>query len=562
MKYIPWLNQNYSFDRSKGLLRTLNMGYSGKAYQNYQNSGNWGVVNKQVGEKASSALITSFISGLGIDYLNFIDDSQGKALGFIKKLFTAVSSTFEGERDNLMYKNLYGMGIDKNLDPETQLYNQEAAAESGKITAPDDWMENKLQEKLYGENVVAKLGELATRAAMIKPSTNIISSLLPTEYKKLVDTIIDLPAKSWWRARFFGGSLHANFVTTTCNLVKYGIGSMFSSDLGAKFTELKKELHDKSSEYFKNKGTNITASNNENPTLDLYFKMLTDRLAGHWSDFRNPAEAVKAKIAKGLINEKEDGEISTKRQRLSSLTDLTGPFCAAFGLIGTVVFDPLSKVMGIAGIQTGKNLVNALSSSRKFFQLANYIPRFILPEIFAGEKANDYKDSVTGEGAKDEKREVERQLYYAHKARGRNGIFGLLVAVLNMGEPFGHLFGVSSSENKAVKFMFDVFTRLGDTGFLQFFTQRRRYMGQEAFSLSLIRERDYKEGNKATEINLKGINYTIEDVNRKAKETLDSTGVKIRSPHDIITTPLIQLTNNLTPAEVFDPAYTLVLQKA
>lgn len=561
MKYIPWLNQNYSFDRSKGLLRTLNMGYSGKAFQNHQNSRNWGVVNKQVGEKASSALITSFISGLGIDYLNFIDDSQGKALGFIKKLFTAVSSTFEGERDNLMYRNLYGMGIDKTLSTE-ELMNQEAAATSGKITAPDDWMENRLQEEVYGEKCVSKLGELATRAAMIKPSANIISSFLPTEYKKLVDTIIDLPAKSWWRARFFGGSLHANFVTTTCNLVKYGIGSMFSNDLGAKFTELKKELHGKSSEYFKNKGTNITASNNENPTLSLYFRMLTDRLAGHWNDFRNPAEAVKAKIAKGLINEKEDGEISAKRQRLSSLTDLTGPFCAAFGLIGTIVFDPLSKVMGIAGIQTGKNLVNALSSSRKFFQLANYIPRFILPEIFAGEKANDYKDSVIGEGAKDEKREVERQLYYAHKARGRNGIFGLLVAVLNMGEPFGHLFGVSSTENKLVKFMFDVFTRLGDTGFLQFFTQRRRYMGQEAFSLSLIRERDYKAGNTATGVSTEGIKYTLDDVNRIAKETLDSTGVKIRSPHNVITDPLTNLANNLTTAEVFDPASIPRIQMA
>lgn len=559
MKSIPWLNQNHSFDRSKSLLKTLNMGYSGEKFQNYQNSRKWGVVNKQVGEKANSALITSFISGLGIDYLNFIDDSQGKALGLLKKLFTAISSTFEGERDNLMYKHLYGMGIDKNLDPETELYNQEAAAESGKITAPDDWMENKLQEKLYGENVVAKLGELATRAAMIKPSANIISSLLPTEYKKLVDTIIDLPAKSWWRARFFGGSLHANFVTTAYNLVKDGIGSIFSNESGEAFARTKKELHTKSLEYFKAKGTNVTATNEDSPSLKLYFRMLTDRLAEHWNGIRNPEKVVNDKVAKGLLKE---GEVDFQRQSLSSLTDFTGPFCAAFGLIGTVVFDPLSKIMGIAGIQTGKNLVNTLSSSRKFFQLANYIPRFILPEIFTGKKAEQFKDAVMGEGIKDEKREVERQLYHSYKAREKNGIFGLLVAALNMGEPFGHFFGVSSSENKAVKFMFDLFTRLGDTGFLMFFTQRRRYMGQEAFSLSLIRERDSLTGATDAKVNPQGINYSIEDLNRIAKETLDSTSVKIRSPHNIITDPLTQLTNNLKTAEVFDPAYAPKIQIA
>lgn len=552
---IPWLNQNYSFDRSKALLKTLNMGSSGDRYKDYQNSRKWGVVNKQVGEKASACLLTSFISGLGLDYLNFLTDSSSKVASAAKKLLTAVSSSFEGERDNLMYQFLYGMGIDKTLT-EDEIRDQSQAARSGKITAPDDWMENKLQELEYGEKFVAKSGELATRAARVKPVANVISSLLPSEFKKLVDTVLDLPAKCYWRLRFFGGSLHANFVTTAYNLVKDGIGSLFFDSSREKFTELKKELHQRSKEYFENKDAKEIATTSDASSLKLYFRMLTDRIAEHWNGIRNPEKVIKAKLEKGVIN--ADDHISANRQRLSSITDLTGPFCAAFGLIGTVVFDPLSKIFGIAGIQTGKNLVNTLSSSRKFFQLANYIPRFIIPEIIAGKSADKYQTAVTGEGAKDENREVERQLYYAHKARGRNGIFGLLVATLNMGESFGHLFGVSSSENKLVKFMFDIFTRIGDTGFLMFFTERRRHMGHEAFSLSLIRERDHRAGKKNnSEADPAGINYNLEEISNIAKETIETTGVKINSIHDVIVDPVRNLTDKLSDREVFSPKIAL-----
>jgi len=563
MKSIPWLNQSLFDGHKDRLLRTSNMGFPGRGpgakkgvvdkegFASFENQRRWGVANTQVGEKAGSSLVVSFFSGLVSDYLNILEESP--FLNVIKKFFTAMSSSTEGLRDHWMYKHLYGQGIDKNLT-EAELKDQDKAIASGKISAPDDWMENKKQELLYGENIVAKAGELATRAAALKPAGNIITSLLPTEYKRLIDTIIDLPAKCYWRARFFGGSLHANFLTTAVNLVKHGVGSIVFSTSREKLTTLKKELHEKSVEYFKDKGLNVTG---DSSSLGLYFNMLKDRLGEHWRGFRNPNKVVGEKLDKGLITDED--KVSERRQKLASITDLTAPFCAAFGLIGTIVFDPLSKICAIANIETGKNLLNAAASSRKLFQLANYIPRFIIPEWNSGDRTKEYKWAVQGEAANDPKHEVARQLYYAHKARGQNGLFGFLVAALNIAEPFAHLSGVADSESRLVKFMFSTLQRVGDTGFLQFFTKRRQHMGEEAFALSLVREIDHRDKRAENrkdpvQVDFTDINHTLKDMNRIAQETTDKIGVKTESViHDMVINPVTRVSKSLSSREVFTP---------
>lgn len=546
--YIPWLNQN-RFDGQKGLLRTLSMGYSGENYKNYQNSRRWGVVNREVGQKADTCLVVSGLSGFILDYLNFLGDSQGVILGGLKKFFTAMSSSFEGERDNLMYHNLYGMGIDKNLSKK-EILNQLEAVESGKISAPDDWMENRLQQELYGEEIVAGSGELATKAARVKPVANLISSILPSEYKRLIDTVLDLPAKCYWRLRFFGGSLHANFVTSTWKLVKNGIGALFSESSKKALNEHISDLHSKSVDYFKDINQSNVVDGIGEPSLKLYGRMLMDRMAEHWRGIWHPAEVIKEKKEKGLIKDGELGKHESRRQKLSSITDFSAPICASLGLIGAIVFDPLSKILAISKIETGKNLINALSSSRKLFQLVNYIPRFIIPEFIAGGDAvkGKYEDAVNGEGKNDPDREVERQLYYAHKSRYNNAILGFMVAAVNIVEPFGHLIGLGNSENRFSKLMFDMITRFGDTGFLKFFTKRREAMGRESFLLSLLREKQFNSGS---EVDIKDLGYSLESIEGKAKETLDQAGVKITDMHDVISKPVEKVLGTISADQSF-----------
>jgi hypothetical protein len=545
-------------DRGSAALNTsYGMGVPGDLKEDfYTKQRAWGITNKEVGEKASSSLITSFFTGLVTDYLSILEDSP--ALNIVKKIFTGFSSSFEGLRDHLMYEHLYGQGISSNLT-KAETIDQKAALKSEKVPFLDDVRENLLQQELFEENIVGKTGELATIAARVKPFGNLITSLLPTEYKRFVDTIVDLPAKCYWRLRFFGGSLHANFVTTAVNLVKHGVGSMVSSTSREKYTTLKKELHEKSAEYFKDKGLNDVANTGESSSLSLYFKMLQNRLGEHWKAFRNPEAAISEKLEKGIIS-KEDN-VSAKRQKLASITDLTAPFCAAFGLIGTIVFDPLSKIAAIANIETGRNLLNAAASSRKLFQLANYIPRFMLPEWRARKKADEYAYAVTGEGANDPKLEVARQLYYAHKARGQNALLGFVVAALNISEPFAHLFGFANSESRLVKFMFSALQRVGDTGFLQFFTKRRQHLGEENFALSFARELDYKQYDKRvamredlSAVDLTGVDHTLEDLNKIAKETMDKTGIQTNNVlHDTVINPVIRATRNLSSKETVIP---------
>ena len=178
-------------------------------------------------------------------------------------------------------------------------------------------------------------------------------------------------------------------------------------------------------------------------------------------------------------------------------------------------------------------------------------------------KAKDYEYAVTGGSANDPKLEVARQLYYAHKARGQNAILGFIVAALNISEPFAHLFGFANSESRLVKFMFSTLQRVGDTGFLQFFTKRRQHLGEENFALSFARELDSGDyANRVamrkdkSAIDLTGVNHTLEDLNRIHRETVDNTGIKTDSVlHDTVLNPVIRAARSLTPKE------TVVIQR-
>lgn len=448
----------------------------------------WGIANTETGRQTTNALDAAFMLGVVKNYFSsFLDpDGSNKVIGFFTRILSTVSSLLEGKRDELMYRRVYGVGADQNFESPNEILDQELTLT--KLPYIDDCLENKRQELLYGERVVAKLGKLATDAARVKPVAHVVSGLIGEEYRKAVEALLDMPARFYWRTRFFGNSLHYNFITTMWDLITLGTKSIFNSSSREQLYKKTNELGELSKDYFKRKYGSST--NNSRGNLNLYLKMLLDRLGQHWKDFLDPKRALEEKRKLGIIQTSDP--IDESYQKLISFTDFTAPFCAGLGLFASTIFDPLKAIWGVFGLEKGKHLINALSTSRKTFQLLNYIPRFILFEWQQGSQYTDLQEDVMNGTAS----EATKQLYYARKGRFINALLGMVMAVGNVFEPIGHYFRNNFEDNRFLNFLFDTFVKFNDDFFVRFFSKRRECQGRIAFikaAVKLAQKKDTRE---------------------------------------------------------------------
>ncbi len=315
----------------------------------------------------------------------------------------------------------------------------------------------------------------------------------------------------WWRLRFFKNALHSNFVTTVWDLTKFRFMSLFGSEDASKnYVSKTKELGNLSNEYFKGKNNNGEYKNIENPGLGTYVNMLTDRIAEHWHAIWNPKAALvqksKPKEKGGFLNRTSDEErkadpskrfengfvdpdadYDQKEQKRLAAVDFTGPVCAALGLVGTVVFDPLKLIWGAAGFERGKNLVNALSASRKSFSLINYVFRFIIPEMNESRSYKDREKDMNDD--KNPNKKAVTELYYAKKSRYYNSVIGMAMAVGNIFEPVLHLKRGIIGDSKFGNFLIDTVIKFNDTFFLRFFSKRREAQGRLNFLQAWAQEK-------------------------------------------------------------------------
>ncbi|OGI10606.1 MAG: hypothetical protein A3F80_04370 [Candidatus Melainabacteria bacterium RIFCSPLOWO2_12_FULL_35_11] len=482
IKSLTSLNQNCRFDRVKSPEESY--AFSGEA---------WAKKNAEVGGKTANWLKASFGLGIIRNYFNsFFNLEESPVLGLLVRAITGAGDFLEGKRDEEMF-SIYGHGVDElsGKSPEEIITDDAMLSHLDKKKEDyfiDDAMQNIRQEALYGERLISKFAKWSTQAANIKPVAHFVSGVLGNSWKTGIQTLLDLPARIYWRIRFFGKSLHSNFVTSIWDLTRFKFLSLLGSSSASKNYEDKiKELGNLSGEYFKDK-------NIGNPGLGLYVRMLKDRMAEHWNAIWNPKAALEKKyndkflqltteqkraadpsqrFENGFVD--PNSNYDQKEQSRLALADFTGPICAALGLIGTVVFDPLKIIWGITGFERGKKLITALSASRKTFSLIHYIPRFLIPELNESKKYKDLEKKYMNSD-KDPNKAVS-ELYYASKSRYHNALIGMAMAAGNICEPLLHLMRGITGDSKFGNFVIDSFVRFNDTFFL-LFSKRREVQGR------------------------------------------------------------------------------------
>ncbi len=478
---------------------------------------NWGERNARVGGETSVGMELDFLLGTVKNYFtSFFDLEESPVLGFVVRALTGSSDFLEGRRDQKMYSELYGHGVDELTSRSTEELKHEEGIING-FDKPedrygDDLVQNERQKALYGERVVSKFGEWSTQLATVKPIAYFVSGILGNSWRTGTQTLLDLPARVWWRARMFGKSIHGNFVTSVWDLTKFKFLSLFGNkEATGKFKAKANELGAASDEYFKNKYGDAYKEQ-ANPGLGLYLKMPFDRLKEHWQNIWDPRAALEKKsdpktgFLKRITKEERDTDPSKtfsngyvvldsvddqREQKRLAATDFTGPVCAGLGLLGTVVADPLKILWGAAGFEKGKDVINALSASRKSFSLINYVFRFIIPEVSAGEEykqlEKDYMNSPEGPN------KAIAELYYAKKSRYGNAMIGMAMAAGNICEPLLHLKRGIIGDSKFGNFLVDTIIKFNDTSFLRFFSKRRETQGRLEYLRAGVQEKLGKE---------------------------------------------------------------------
>ncbi len=517
----------------------------------------FGSLNSEIGGYSENCLDISATLGVVSDFIkSFFSNSESLLLKGVDRVISATSIFFSAKRDQLMYL-LFGDGVDGDVYASVKHENNPFDAnEVPKLQTQlrghvDDLAENLGQKQAYGESVVPFFGWLATLSAKVKPIVSPLAAFLPANFQNAIDSTIDLGARSWWRMRMFGTSLHANFLTSMVNLAKNGIMSIGSSKAREDLRTQVTGLGDFAKRYFQAEGNQELANSTTHSSMGLYTKMLADRVRSHW----NNVWMDKDELVQNLKNKKVlvDGDPTSPRDlKLMAISELTAPFCSAIGLAGTFIFEPLKILGKFMGIERGMNLINALSTSRKATHLFNYIFRFIVPEINGGrDTIKALEECINNNTAT----EIQRQLYFTAKTKERNGIFGMFVASGNIVEPIMHLLGLGNSENNLTKFAFNLFTRFNDTGLLRFFSTRRHTFGNEAIIRSIAMNKGLDIRNMATELG--SIKMTKEEIEAYSSKVYEKE--KVHEHLSSVVDPIIKYTeatkSSIATAQPLNPSY-------
>lgn len=506
MAHYIYHNQNrYISGEEKPLLSTSQTGR------------NWARANINSGRHTSDLLEMSFFVDIVKNYFNsFLNPQDNIVAGSVVKLLNAVSGFFDGTRDKVMYEEVYSKGLDEVNREE--LSNEQIANQSeylGEDLFRDDYLENKLLEVHYKEKLIPKFWNWATKMAGIKPIVSVASSFLGDGLRTAVDTVLETPGRGLWRLRFFPGALHGNFVTAVWDLTRLKVMSLFGSkNARAAFSKKVEEVGQMSKRYFEKKYGDDCKLAKDKPTLRVYFRMLKDRMKEHWDSIWDPKQALQRKledkfltptskterdknrnrgIDRGFVSIDSSGKVDSQfdidHQRMLSMSDFTGPICAGLGLVGSFVFEPLRVIWLLAGINAGKNIINALSASRKSFSLVNYTFRFIMEEITQGKKYLTFENAVNPKPGQSEPKKAIKEMYSAMKGRYLNGLMGLGVVVGNVIEPVLHLMKPIFEENRFANFLFDICIKFNDNGLVRLFSKRREYRGRIEDINSLVKQR-------------------------------------------------------------------------
>lgn len=481
---------------------------------------NWALANSRVGENTTNYLLVGGVCELLKNYFHAFINEDGSNI-FVKLItnaFGAVADFFQGIRDREMYNSVYATGVNQTngskLDHDI-LTDPLLLQQANPIA--DDYEENSTCFK--DDSVIHKLWVLSTKSANLKPFMYPFFPLLGTRLANIGKIVLDSVAKILWRARFLNNGLYSNASRDLYELST----SLFSSS--AKEKKIK-ELESLAKSYFEN--SNISdeekSSYLRRSGVLLYFSMLRHMLGRHFHGIRNPELALKEKCDRDYFF--ETNEIERKHnpsrtfsrgfidpaskddryfQRIASIADFIGPVSGTLGIGITFVFDTLKGVIELAGINFGKQVVDAVASSKKGLSMIYYFFKIMLPELTQSnyktlvkieKPQEEVKDSESPETPQDdyeksmeelvkngEATEATKLLYTLRKDRWRNAIVMILTGLVNIVEPFLYM---GSSAGRGLNFMKGVFYDLGTTFLLLGFSKRRECMGKIRYLQTVV----------------------------------------------------------------------------
>ena len=446
----------------------------------------WARVNSDVGSTCVKLLDVSFLCGLVSDYFNYFQDQDNKIVKFVSNLWNAFSGATFGYREERMYEDIYAKGID--AVNQEDMSNQERMKK--KISFLDDYLENAHFTK---DSVIKGFWKLTTRVAQVSAPLFFVSSFLGRKWSDLIFSISQTPSRGTWRFTYLLAPVfHGNFLETACKLSWLKIKSFVSDNAKKELENISGELEKSAHEYAEGVYGNKTALGDKKG-FEAYKWMLKDRLHQFKRGIKEPDKVLEDKIKIGNLDRTNSHErienpekniyhgyadpksdVDKDIQKTASIVSYTALPCAIVGLLGTFIFEPLRCICDVLGLERGKGLLSFMANLRSPASLVNYYFKFFRPEQEAGKKYLDYEKYINNGTAN----EAVKQLHKAEKGRFLNSYMGFGIFAGSFIDSFGQLFRSFNPDNKLQNFMFATISRIVSTGFMRYFSARRRDLGK------------------------------------------------------------------------------------
>ena len=461
----------------------------------------WGAVNKELGTSGKNYIRGGLFFDFVSNALDFFGDNQ--FINVTKTILRSGKFVLFALRDFIKY-SIYGRGVNSlssGLLEDSYFLDQRKTQQMLGIV--DDYQVDrfidesmKRQAETNNPDGVAKRGicsqlwELATKSTVHKlwgyplvPFLNMFKNGLGS----ILFYSLDVWAALLWRFRFLR-SFEMNSPDRLPKFVLYKVLSNFSTGFKNKCEEIAGPARDTSINYLKSQFGEGYKTDGKSAS-DLYQEAFWTRVKEHKDGCKEPKKELERKISRGdcikassdLTARPSKGVVDPNSpldqgyQRDHSFTDLVGPFVGLAG-IGIVLFvEPIKCLMSVFNIERGKNLINAISSSRIMLSSVRYFTQLVRPL----ERESNVLDSrIKKESERGKPNEALMELCRVRDKMKAAATEGKIAGMISALVPIGHLIRPWFPENKLFNFLFNCADTYNENSIPLLFSARRGALGE------------------------------------------------------------------------------------
>ena len=509
----------------------------------------WGAVNARLGSETKQYLRGKIYLDWLVNALDLCGNNT--FVSGLKIVLQSGGGVLLALRDHLMYM-IYGAGVNalsNNSVTENDLHDHKVAQR--KFGFIDDYLDDfKNDIDSTGKpGIRSWLWGMATKSTAHKlwafPLVPFLDKL-KDGLGSLLFYSLDVWAALLWPIRFLK-SFEMAAPDRISKFAWYGIMSFFNKNYEAKFKALGNEVREPSINYLKSRyGEGYKTEGMSN--LGLYLRAAWSRAKEHFNAWKDPSEELKQKITrskadgtgdfieassgaesnppKGIIDPASPSDIAY--QRHNSFTDFVGPFVAILRMPITLFVEPLRCIWKIFGIQWGKNLINAVSSSRIFLSSLRYLTQLVLP---LNKESNDL-NSVINKKIKDKgSYEAVNELCKLRDDMKSTAREGMIATAISFLVPVGHLIKPLFEKSRLLNFLFNCANSYNEVSIPLLFSARRGCLGNEA----LLEAKADERGIDVTQLQEHDIQSLQHEGEERAKEFMgDSSILPLKKVADFV----------------------------